>query len=257
MSAKKILQRSFGSVPEHEKKSENATAATLPLAEMLDHLSMLTDAQWGQYAFSREPIRQKFTISERLRLAKQAEECGRSFAKNLQAKEGSLSMNELAARMSVTVEHQPIPSDGSRVLFAQFFPPAKIRIYDDCLDKAEQFLPIGESIQLTRRKEIADMLLAHELFHRVEEQNQRSILTRQERVRLWAIGPIKYHSPISCLSEIAAMAFAKELCGLSFSPYLLDVFLVYGYNPTAATNLYNGIVRIAGTTNTYLNQTEF
>ena len=44
------------------------------------------------------------------------------------------------------------------------------------------------------------------------------------------------------------MAFADELCGLEWSPYLLDVFLVYGYNPEAATHLYEGIMRAAGET---------
>ncbi len=228
------------------QQADNTKVETLDLDEMLSSLLFLTDAQWGLYAFSREPVRQKFSIPERIRLAQQAEECGRSFAGELNEKAAGRSMREYAEQMGITVEYLPIPGDGAQVLFAQFFPPNKIRIYDDCLNKAEQFLPVGNGIGINRREEIANILLSHELFHWLEEQNKNGIFTKQEKVQLWSIGPLKYSAPISCLGEIAAMAFTQELCGLSFSPYLLDVLLVYGYNPAAATNLYRGILRVAG-----------
>ena len=42
------------------------------------------------------------------------------------------------------------------------------------------------------------------------------------------------------------MAFARELIGLSYSPYVMDVFLVYGYNPEEASGLYEEIMGYAG-----------
>ncbi|XCP86629.1 hypothetical protein ABXS75_07495 [Roseburia hominis] len=42
------------------------------------------------------------------------------------------------------------------------------------------------------------------------------------------------------------MAFAKELLGMSFSPYVLDVLLMYGYHAEAAQALYEEILEAAG-----------
>ena len=47
-----------------------------------------------------------------------------------------------------------------------------------------------------------------------------------------------------CLGEIAGMAFAKELLQLTYSPYILDSFLVYLYHPKVAFDLYNEIINI-------------
>ena len=44
----------------------------------------------------------------------------------------------------------------------------------------------------------------------------------------------------------AAMAFAREITGISYSPYVMDVFLVYGYNPEEASGLYEEIMEYAG-----------
>ncbi|EES49542.1 hypothetical protein [Clostridium botulinum] len=40
------------------------------------------------------------------------------------------------------------------------------------------------------------------------------------------------------------MAFAKELLKVPYSPYILDVFLVYLYNKEVAYSLYNEIMTI-------------
>lgn len=45
---------------------------------------------------------------------------------------------------------------------------------------------------------------------------------------------------------MAGMAFAEELLKLPFSPYVLDVLLMYGYHGAAATALFEEIMEIAG-----------
>ena len=212
------------------------------LTEMLSQLSQLSEAQWALYAFSREPLRQKFDVQTRIFLAKESADAGVNLAKPI--RQEGLSPESYAKRLGLLVERLGRPSDGSRVLFAQYFPSGKVRIYEDCLDKLETTLA-SLPLSAPTRKEVASVLLAHELFHALEEKYATSIFTRSKRVLLWKIGRWKYTSPISCLSEIGAMAFARELCNLAYSPYLLDVLLVYGYNPAAAANLYRGILRVA------------
>ena len=109
--------------------------------------------------------------------------------------------------------------------------PDEITIFTDCLDKAETLGGL-----LPARAKLQSIILAHELFHAVEEANP-DIYTRTEKIELWR-KPFSNKSCIVCLSEIAAMAFAKQLLGLDFNPYALDVLLVYPYDAQAACGLY-------------------
>ena len=91
---------------------------------------------------------------------------------------------------------------------------------------------------------IEEILLAHEIFHYIEEHNGEDMFTQRETIRLWKFGPFKNDSNIVCLGEIAGMAFAKELLQLPYSPYILDSFLVYLYHPKVAYELYKEIMNI-------------
>lgn len=99
---------------------------------------------------------------------------------------------------------------------------------------------------LTEQLDIKSLLLAHELFHFVEEKYKKEIFTKQEKIRLWSLGPLHNDSTIIALSEVAAMAFAQAITGIPYSPYVMDVFLVYGYSPEEASGLYEEIMEYAG-----------
>ena len=221
-----------------------------PLPEMIRVLHGLTDDQWGLYAFSREALKGRFSTGERLQMAAESAACGRAEAARLRETHGPLPPLEYARRMGLKVEFPDRPIGGSFVIFAQFSPPDQVRVFRDALDKAGALLAEYPGLPVQSVEQVSDVLLAHELFHRVEEERRDQLYTRTKRVELWKLGPLKNASPVSCLSEIAGMAFAKELCGLDWSPYLLDVLLVYGYNAGAAANLYQGILRVAGTDST-------
>ena len=120
-------------------------------------------------------------------------------------------------------------------MFAQFIQPDEITVFTDCLDKAAALGDI-----LPPRERLMDILLAHELFHAVEERNPDKIFTRTEKIELWR-KPFSNKSGIVCLSEIAAMAFARELLGLSFNPYARDGLLVWPDDAVAARELYEEI----------------
>ena len=59
-------------------------------------------------------------------------------------------------------------------------------------------------------------MLAHELFHFVEEKYKDEIFTKQEKIRLWSLGPLHNDSTVIVLSEIAAMAFAQAITGIPY-----------------------------------------
>lgn len=209
----------------------------VPPEQMAQTLRAMTDVQWGRYAFSREPLEGKFTPEQKDAYTLAAVQCGREWADRMARQYGSREPDALARTMGIRVHTAATPAGGGQVLFAQFVQPDEITIFTDCLDKAEALGGI-----LPERELLRGILLAHELFHAVEEQNE-DIYTRTEKIELWR-KPFSNRSCIVCLSEIAAMAFAKQLLGLSFNPYALDVLLVFAYDPNAAYGLYDEICEL-------------
>lgn len=210
-------------------------APAVPPAEMSAALRALSDVQWGRYAFSREPLEGRFTPEQKDAYTAKANACGAEWAGRIAAQYGSRDPMAIARAMGLTVKTPATPAGGGQVLFAQFVQPDEITIYTDCLDKAET---MGDA--LPPRAQLQSILLAHELFHAVEERNLDTIYTHTEKIELWR-RPFSNKSSIVCLSEIAAMAFAKRLLGLPFNPYALDVLLVYPYDANAACGLYQEI----------------
>lgn len=204
--------------------------------EMMRVLEKLDDKQWGRYAFRREPLEGKFTTEQKQVYIHAATQCGCDYAHQLVEKYGSRDPWKLAKHMGITIKTPAIPAGGGQVLFAQFAEPDEITIFTDCLERAA-----GLKVLPTREK-LERILLAHELFHVVEHRNPE-IYTRTETVELWR-KPFSNRSHLICLSEIAAMAFAKTLLELPWSPYLLDVMLVYPYDAEAACALYEEICDI-------------
>lgn len=212
-------------------------------SEMAEKLGALSEEDWGRYAFSREPLEGRFSDEQKMQYTAKANACGREWALKIAEQYGTRNPKELAGKMGMKVKTPKVPIGGGLVLFAQFVEPDEITIFTDCVDKAAK-LEEECGCNLLRRENLTSTLLAHELFHAVEEQHVKEIYTRTEKVELWR-KPFSNKSTISCLSEIAAMAFAAELLDLEVSPYMLDVLLVYSYDKNAAWGLYDEIMNMA------------
>jgi hypothetical protein len=68
------------------------------------------------------------------------------------------------------------------------------------------------------------------------------IYTRTEKILLWKFFGFKNYSVIRTLGEIGAMAFTKELMGLSYSPFIFDILLYYCYDPASAEKIYQDVL---------------
>lgn len=213
------------------------------IREMLNKLIIIDDEIWGQYGFRREPLKGKFSIDERSELIKKANECGKKCASKIRDEYGNISIYKIAEKMGLEVDYPDRPNGGGHIIFAQFVEPNKITVFKDSVNKAQELIKKENLKDLFNNINIEELLLAHEIFHFIEE-NDDTIFTRSEKIRLWKIGPVKNDSNIVCLGEIAGMAFAKELLNVSYSPYILDVFLVYLYNIQASYALYEEIMSI-------------
>jgi hypothetical protein len=111
--------------------------------------------------------------------------------------------------------------------------------------KAEELVKNENLNLLLDGVKIEDVLIAHEMFHFIEDNN-KEIYTRAAKIMLWRLGPIKYHSGLVALGEIAAMAFAKELLQLSYYPNLFDILLLYPHDKSKAKTLYDEVRAMRG-----------
>lgn len=213
------------------------------LNEMMRDLVSYPAEDWWKYAFSRDPLNGKLQDAQRQKWAQESIACGYEYADRAIREYGTDDPAVIASRMGMVVTYPEFPAKTDRVLFAEFTPPDQIRIYMDAVWKAKDLLKDPETAEImTDRLDVSRLLLSHELFHVVEERNKNEIYTRTEKVRLWQIGGLHNDSVLIANSEIAAMAFAQRLNGLTYFPYALDVFLVYGYSPEEASGLYEEIM---------------
>lgn len=216
------------------------------LAGMLRNLSKIEMPDWYRYAFSRDPLDSRFTDEQKRTWMRQALECGSRYSHLICAKhhtkEPKLLAKAMGMHISYITEHT-----SDQMIFAQYQEPDQILINREVITQAENFVKNPEVTDvLSQGFKITDLILAHELYHHVEELYQDEIFTQNEKVRLWSLGPFHNDSKIIALSEIAAMSFARELTQTSYSPYLMDILLMYGYSSSEAVKLYREMLKSAG-----------
>lgn len=242
---KPLAEAFFGKqkVQKYEKPHYEVRSISMMLTDLIQN----DDIAWGKYAFSREPLNGKFNDEQRSELTLKANACGMEYARKYIKQYGKIDPESLASKLGMKVQYPQMPQKTDRVLFAEYKAPDNIFIYMDAVKKASETMKDSNVRDILGMKlNIKQVLLAHELFHFIEEKNSKSIFTCTEKVELWAPKPFHNRSSIAILSEIAAMAFARELTGLDYSPYVMDVFLVYGYNSEEASGLYEEIMEYAG-----------
>jgi hypothetical protein len=120
-------------------------------------------------------------------------------------------------------------------------------IYEDNARATDQCIQEEGLEDFVGMAHTADILLAHELFH-FYEFSRPSLYTTQKNLRLWKIGPFHNDSAVPCLGEIGAMAFARELLGLKYLPYVFDVLMLYPSRSRQARRVYEHIITLRGGT---------
>ena len=216
----------------------------LKFGEMIRNLLQVDDETWGLYAFSRELLNHRIQAEKKSEMIFKAMTCGREYAKRIILESGTEDIQTIAKKYKLKIEIQNDLITGKRILFARYTPPDKIEIMTEPVHKAVNLIEREEPnlIEYFKKDDIIEIILSHEIFHFLEEQNSREIYTRNEKILLWKFMGFKNYSTINALSEIAAMAFARELKGLSYSPFLLDFLLYYSYDSISAEKIYGDIL---------------
>ena len=217
------------------------------LGEMLLSLHSVDDVSWGRYAFSSDLLRNRIPLQQQDEMTRKAIDCGEEWALRMIRQTGAADPDSMLKSLDLTLMvNDADMMDSPRQLFAQFVPDKGIEIMSQPIEiYSSMYHKEAGSIHgplFPPPEQVRELLLAHELFHYVEECHKKEIYSRTETILLWKFFRIKWNSTIRSLSEIAAMSFAKALTRSGYSPFVLDVMLLYGYNKALARSVFKRIM---------------
>lgn len=218
------------------------------IKNLISNLRKIDKNIWGLYTFKRDPLNNKITYKEKIDMIEKANKCGIGKAIELREKFGNNSCRGYAKNLGLEISEIEEKNSNDYILFAKFNSPNKISICRNNVEIAKEMVERENISALIDDVNIEDVLIAHEMFHFLEGQD-KNIYTKNEKIKLWNIGPIKYHSGVVALGEIAAMSFAKEMLKLTYYPNLFDVLLLYPQNENRALALYDEIYAVKGADN--------
>lgn len=210
---------------------------------IFEELIKLPETVWDIYALRNEPLRYKLTEEKQAELFKIAHETGKSLAKEVKEKYPNLKPEAIAHTLGLKVDYLPLQDEGSYIRFACYTEPDKIEIYQKTVDVLCEKLKEEEFTEILNETSIRDILLSHELYHYFE-YTKADLATSQKLLTLWRIGPFEYKSRVVSLQEVGAMSFAKELLHLQYSPYVLDILLLYPQNKVLALELFDYVRKL-------------
>ncbi|MEB6179273.1 hypothetical protein MXF01_01000 [Enterococcus casseliflavus] len=207
-----------------------------------EQLMPINEFSWGVFEFTREMLRNKVSEEEKNEIIEEAILCGRTRAQkmldqfDLKKQEKADRAWYLANKLGLTITERSGKPTKFRMVFAQFVMERSIELITE---------PIAAYTELTQSSEILPkpevirgVLIAHEIFHYLEEQHGATMYHITKTIPLWRFFSYEHRSTVGCASEIAAMAFAKELCETDFVPQMLDILLSYPLEVDFSKSIY-------------------
>lgn len=215
------------------------------LADILTTLKAVPDEVWDTYALRNEPLKYKLAAADQADFLQLAHRTGIRLAHRVWGQYPDQSLSDIYRALGIQLHELSDEDGGHYTMFACYTEPDKVELYTETIRLAEESLREENCTAALAGIQIRDILLAHELFHYYEcTLSAEELPTKQKLLTLWHIGRFQYKSSIISLNEIAAMAFAKEYLSMPYSPYILDVLLLYHSNRRMAMELYEYICKL-------------
>lgn len=221
------------------------------IRNIIENLLTIREEEFAYYYLSYDTLYRKFSHKQKFQYIKNAIECGNEEAYEL--KKTYKSITQILDSFNLKIEKiDALIEYNGNLVFAQYISPDKIKISVDCINKVNNLIKECNLEDYFFNTSLINLLLAHELFHKIEYSKRNTIYTQTERIELW-IKPFSNKSKIMQLSEIAAMSFVKNIVDLKFSPYLMDYLFIYCYNKDMCLKLYDDTIRLINKLNIYNN----
>jgi hypothetical protein len=160
---------------------------------------------------------------------------GEDAAKAVQIGQSPTAIEAFASGLGIAVEQAEGEIDVAGHLFsADYRPnPPRVRLYTRALAAIDRGLAQMGVAQIIGTTRALPVLLAHEIYHHVDLARPAT-LTQRHRVTSLQLGPLHLKTELRSLAEVAAGQFAATLLGLHCHPKLLDLLLLWDYDPQRA-----------------------
>lgn len=103
--------------------------------------------------------------------------------KKIREENGSINVYKITKNLGIKVDYPQRPNGGGHIIFAQFVNPNKVTIFKDSVDKAIDLIDKENLQELFNNVNIEEILLAHEIFHYIEEHNRDDMFIQTEKIR--------------------------------------------------------------------------
>lgn len=180
------------------------------------------DEVFWRYAMQREKLWNSLPPAEQASVIRGAASCGRQYAARRRARLSGGRVRNFCQKLGIRISDYESPESDTREVFALFEPPGTIWLRPELIDEVERSIQRHQLQEILGTFSLEDVMLAHEVFHYLEHRYRKTIYTKITKPAAMFVGPIRVHKRLDMLSEVGAMAFAKELLGLSWNPFLLD-----------------------------------
>lgn len=219
---------------------------SVKLSSMVAKGCMASDYAWGLATLANDPLFRMFDQVQQEEIVKTSVQIGIAEAQGIMQACASTDPLIIAGFLGIVINNVTGDTEGQRALryFAQYC-TGVINVYTDMVIETEEILAHYRLQDVLGRFDVKSVLVAHELFHYLEEQKS-AIETRHMRVKVKRLG---FWSGYVCpymASEIAAFAFAKCLLQLSFHPRLLELISLYHQEPPISAKIFWNIMEISG-----------
>ncbi|WP_313583434.1 hypothetical protein [Lacrimispora sp.] len=200
------------------------------------YLADIPDRVWLEYLWSHDRLCHRIEPELREQSAQAAAWIGISASRRIIAGHSAVSIKNLIEAAGCRIEKvQNDPLKQLRpYLFAEFEEPDRITVYEERVSNVQQLLDnLGvfsdNTLISSYNSSLAEqIILAHEFFHFLDYEG--NLTDGISRIKITVFGKLKLHVRVSALSEIAAMAFARDLLALNVHPCILDLLLVHNGN---------------------------
>lgn len=213
------------------------------ISAWVSELLQLTDEDWARFVFLSEPLVNRISLEKRNQYSKETTLNAVQLAQEIRQRLGNISTEQLLKHLNINLVKKFAQEGGGFSMFACFEEPNTITVFRDNADATDKLIDENGLREVVGNVSTVDVLIAHELYHFLEF-TRSDVYSTQQQIKVWQIGHFKNISRIKCLGEVGAMSFARELLGLTYSPNMFNVMMLYAQNPVSAERLFMRILEV-------------
>ncbi|HIY18819.1 MAG TPA: hypothetical protein IAA44_05400 [Candidatus Blautia avistercoris] len=209
------------------------------LKEILNLCVKAEDKIWAGLSLDSDFMSKHMEQKDRDKVIEGSIGCGTDWAVRIREKYPVQTAVNIIKHMGILyhLESYDKPGKNQMIFFAQY-KDGQIYISRERTEEIREMVKQYQLKEILGEFEPEEVLAAHELFHYMESQNP-DILTRNFKIK--GCGLFRKEGCPYMASEIGAFAFARELCGISFHPRILEIIALYKPLPDTAYKIAKDI----------------